>query len=192
MLTYDEYSAFYRDKGRFPDGSHVPKKPCNGRQLRSKYDRYLKSLEKASLRRLDAIERGKEGSIEKKGLIDERWERCKEIVDMRDFHSCRLYNCLSDEEKYSIRGLLKGRMKTIDRAHVFRRSGYRHMRYMTENIYCLYRLFHSRLDSYKDPLTGNPIDDMMVRDWWIRIIGMERYEWLEDVAKRGGSGDEQS
>jgi hypothetical protein len=184
VLSYDEFLEFYRKNRRFPHGSYVSPKPLNDTQLHTKYKGYLSWVEKKQIKVEKAITRRNELNIERANTIDEKWEHLKEIVDRRDSHTCRLYYQLDNEERRQIKESFYGKFRTIDRAHVFRRSRYPHMKYDSENVYCLSRLFHSRLDSYQDPITGKAIDEEASVAWWKRIIGEEKYSILEKRAHK--------
>lgn len=175
MLSYEEYKTYYERKGRFPDNSYVSPNGYNDRQLLTKYGRYVKSQEKVTKKYSEYQKKWHEKNQKR---LDEKWEKLKEIVDKRDKHSCRLYRLLTVEEINLVKNDLFGKLKTIDRAHVFRRSSYPHLKYESENVYCLYRLFHSRLDQYQNPLTGAPTTKEEIEQWWRRIVGNEKYDWL--------------
>lgn len=183
ILTFEQFVCYYEKFHRFPDNSYISPKGYNEQQFRTKYKRFLSSQKKRKEKSKKTVEKQRQKNVERASKLDEKWEHLKEIVDKRDGHSCRLFKLLSIDEKKSVQEYLHNRMKTIDRAHIFRRSKYIHMKYMAENVVCLYRLFHSRLDSFCDPLTGIAITSEEVDKWWRRIVGEEKYNWLENISR---------
>jgi hypothetical protein len=183
-FTFEQFVGYFEKFGRFPDNSYVSKKGYNIQQLRTKFKRFLSSQGKFQEKKKKQNEKQIEKNIERAKKVDLLWEKVKTEVDLRDGHSCRLFRLLSVEEKKLIKDNLFGKMKTTDRAHVFRRSKYPHIKYFSDNVVCLYRLFHSRLDSYTNPLTGQPITSEEVNQWWKRIIGEDLYSKLEFIANK--------
>lgn len=178
QLTYEEFVLYFQRKNKFPDNSYVSPKGYNESQLKSKYKKYIKAISK-SIARVQK-ENTKQLSKKKERLqkIDEKWERVKEVVDKRDKKQCRLFSILSDEEKKLVINDIRGKFKTVDRAHVFPKSTYKHMKYNSENVVSLFRLFHLRLDACKNPLTDESITNEERCEWWKRIVGEEKYLYL--------------
>jgi hypothetical protein len=87
---------------------------------------------------------------------------------------------LTIEEAEEITPLDNFDPSSVDPAHVLPRSTHPHLIYDPENIVMLSRLFHSRLDTYRHPLTGTPLSKEEHRKWWKRIVGTERLRRLED------------
>jgi len=183
-LTFEQFLLFYEKKKKFPDGSYVSPKGYNDSQIRSKYKKYCKSVEKYDARMKVQTKASLSKKEERLLRIDEKWENVKEIVNKRDKKKCRLYITLTDKEKELVDKELRGRFKTIDRAHVFNRTCYPHMKYNTANVMCLYRLFHSRIDNYKNPVSDESITNEERIEWWKRIVGEERYENLLNIANK--------
>jgi len=141
------------------------------------YNKYVQKQEKDKLKRQDNYQKQKNKPIE----VDGQWIEVREKVRQRDGNKCRLLSILTTEEK--VRLLKEQREniwlnKTIDPAHVIARSQSPKLIYCERNIVMLGRLFHSRLDTMQNPLTGKPIIKEEVESWWIRIIGYEEYVWL--------------
>jgi len=118
-----------------------------------------------------------------KPVTDEKWEEVKSFVLERD-KECLLFNILSVEEK---KYLLKEQKdftwlnkKNVDCAHILSRSQYPKYIYVCDNIFLLGRLFHSRLDTYKNPLTGENISSEE-RDKWFERIMIDNKYWEKNM-----------
>ncbi|MBD3216506.1 MAG: hypothetical protein GF311_28085 [Candidatus Lokiarchaeota archaeon] len=162
MITWDEFKNYYERKGRCYNTAYERKNPLNDTELRKQYRKYVDSY----VRLRDFT-------------IDERWAFLRDKVRDRDKYSCRLWQVLNLEEKSKVANNLKGVFKIIDIAHVFEKSVYPHLKYDIDNVVCLYRYFHNRLDSQKDPITGEPVSKEDIKAWWVRIIGDKLYLDLE-------------
>jgi len=117
--------------------------------------------------------------------IDEEWERVKSEVWMRD-KTCRLWKILNEEEKNWLRENDPNVLyfnKIIGVAHVISRNRSTNLYYESNNLYLLGWGFHFRLDNFRNPLTNEEITKEEIKQWWIRIIGKELYEWLEENNK---------
>lgn len=179
-MTYEEFVSYYEKYHRFPDGQFCREKKLNELQLKTKFKKYEKNQDKQKEKRQEQLHSKK---YERLHTIDEKWENCKKIVDKRDNRQCRLFPLLTIEERKLVEKQLHGYNKVLDRAHVFRRT-IKHMKYMTDNVYTLYRLFHNRLDQYLDPIYGTPISVEESIKWWKRIIGESKYEFLLETSKK--------
>lgn len=105
----------------------------------------------------------------KKRKVDERWERVKAEVFERDEHNCRIQSLLGHYSSLP-----------VDPAHVIRRSQSKKLYYDKRNIVSLSRLYHTRLDSYLDPLTGKSITREEADSWWKKIVGQETWDYLQE------------
>jgi hypothetical protein len=110
--------------------------------------------------------------------VDEKWVLLKNKILVRD-QGCRFYQTLSEEEKSIIDKNLYGDFRLIDGAHVVPRSVSLKLKYEEKNVYCLSRYVHKCLDECMDPFTQLPINRQKVKEYWIRIIGEEIYNWLQ-------------
>lgn len=195
MLSYDEYLIYYEKYKRLPNGQYCSKKPLNERQLKSKYDKYCKSIQKKKDTIKRQIEKQKNKPFKKPKPIKNKkqsnsdWLKCKKIVFERDNNNCRLWPLLSLEEKSKVKNYIYqgSEFATIDPAHVISQSQSKKLQYNPDNIICLYRLFHTRLDNYQDPITGKYLEGKTTeerkqkrKDWFIKIIGKDLFEWLEE------------
>ena len=189
-FTYEEFRDYYFKNKRFPNGAYVNRdKTLNDNQLKSKYATYVKSIERQELNRQKQFEKQKEkrqSDYENKTYIDEKWEVCKKEVWERDKGKCQLLDITYPEElvRYDLKGLLNCKeFSQLDVAHVFGKGAYPKMKYITDNMILLSRVFHSRLDNYCDPFTGKPIDKDTHTLWWRDIVGDELYDKLLEMTK---------
>ena len=158
-----------------------PKNPLSERQLHSKYEKYLKKLDKQTAK----IERGMKKSLKpSKTKIDEAWKKVATKVRRRD-RVCQLWPRLfANEQNEVITSTGYFLLDITDPAHIFSRGSYPHMKYDEENVVLLSRLFHSRIDQLQDPVTGESISPEERQQWWIRIVGKNRYDKLYNKAHK--------
>ena len=175
-LTFEDYKKYYHKNKRFPDGAYVSPKGYNEAQLKSKFKKYIASLNKKQEALKRYIKNAKDKQMHRK--TDLKWEVVKQEIDKRDGKKCRLYKILNITEKKQIEKDLIGNGKSLDRAHVFGKGAFPHMKYNSANIVTLYRIFHQRLDTYYHPIFNKPITEEERNEIWIRIIGTENFEKL--------------
>jgi hypothetical protein len=106
-------------------------------------------------------------TVAKRSSSDEKWQRVKCVIDKRDNRSCQFEKCLSAKEAYMLK--VNG-PKTLDRCHIFSAGSHPELIYNSKNVITLKRFIHHRLDSYKCPLTGEPLDANETHYWWHRIL----------------------
>jgi hypothetical protein len=120
------------------------------------YEKYLKKMDKEE---------------EKINSVDEEWEACKLKVTELDGDSCRLWECLAqDEKKYLLDKYYDEYIqmsKIIDCAHIVPRSEDISLKYDENNVVKISRYFHSLIDKYLNPVTRE------------KITREERIQWLE-------------
>ena len=112
---------------------------------------------------------------------DRLWNDVKRRIFSRDKEKCRLTDLLTIEEFHKAKGskgLIAGQV--LDAAHVIRRSQSPKLKYCLRNVVLLRRSFHDRLDQYKDPVTGESISKEEADNWWLRIVGRETWDWLQE------------
>jgi len=98
---------------------------------------------------------------------DPKWAETKKIVDKRDRRQCQFEKCLSLKESYQLK--IDG-PTVLDRAHIFAASARPDQIYNPKNVITLRRFIHQRMDGYKNPITGDPIDYNETMFWWHRIL----------------------
>jgi predicted nucleic acid-binding protein len=147
------------------------------------FDKYNKQLDKNKVKHeLQSLK-----NKNKDADIDYKWIEVRETVKLRDGNMCRLYPTLTKEEKIYLLKSQKDNLwlnKTLDPAHVLSRSSTPCLVYDPENIVILGRLFHSRLDNLQNPLTGESVSVEERNQWWIRIVGQELWDSLNDRSKK--------
>ncbi len=169
MLTKDEYIHTYEKYGKTINQMNKPKNPLNKKQLETLYNKYVKTETKKL----------------NKTFGDNKLNEVYTRVDIRDSNSCRLLNLLTPEEyNYIYMSADNYFLTPIDHAHVYPRSTHPHLKYEEDNIVLLSRLFHSRLDQFQDPVTGQYIGPEMCKQWWNLILGPNQVESLNKKIRR--------
>jgi len=163
-LDFNEFIEFYEKYGKTPNQINPQKNKLNEAQIRAKFVAY----EKAEIKK-----------DQKKLKKDERLLSVYAWVDERDNYSCRLLNKLSVQELLYVsntNGVFL--LSIIDHAHILPRSTHSYLKYDVDNIVLLSRLFHSRLDEFRDPITGEYIGKVMAGQWWQYILGSPQHDSL--------------
>jgi len=172
--TFEDFCAFYRERGFLPNDVGRRKNPLNEKQLRSRYEKYLKSEEKKRL------------AQERYFSKDERWEDLKSNLDLSECSLLKRLEEFRELEYLEDLRLSAGHLFfVIDPAHVFGKGAYPHMKYDLDNVVPLNRFSHSMLDQNRNPITGEPVDSEEVRKWWTFIIGPEKYSELLYRSRNG-------
>jgi hypothetical protein len=70
------------------------------------------------------------------------------------------------------------RLAVLDGAHVVARSKCKKMIYDNDNVYLLSRYVHGCIDGFIDPITKQSMSWEESQNYWIRIIGQEKYNEL--------------
>lgn len=161
-MIFDEFKEFYEEKGYLPNDVGKRKNRLNETQLKARFKKYEKTLER------------------KEYTKDIQWEELKENLD---FSECSLIKRLKEEQMYDEIYELKEKagwlLKTIDPAHVFPKGGYPYLKYDLDNVVPLNRYSHSCLDTMRDPISGEPIDKEKHELFWMFIVGIERFTELK-------------
>ena len=115
---------------------------------------------------------------------DEQWVLVKNKVFTRDNYQCQLCRVLTAQEM----GVLKRtahhfELGTTDPAHIFGVGPFPSLIYVLENIVTLNRFSHDMLDTCRSPINGDRITRNEREQWWIRIVGEERYQYLSQLIK---------
>jgi len=173
MLTEEEYYDFYHKYGKTIDQINISK-PLNDKQLWSKYLKYVKKEERKKDNKIAKVKEG-----------DPKWEQTKKDAFNYYGKKCLLLSKLTEEELYQVKLLLYGEFTTVDPAHILPKSVYPKFKYNHYNVIPLSRLFHSRLDSYKDPITGKNISKEEHEIWWNRIIYPNTIENMKELYLEG-------
>lgn len=163
-LNKDQFVDYYYRNNSFPNGISCTKKNYNEKEINTKFRKY----KKLQLKKQDKFENS----------VDLKWQALKEYIIERDQNKCRLYQILTQEEKDSVFDDLVGIMLTLDGAHVLSRARRPDLKYDFNNVVLLHRLFHSRIDSFCNPITGENMSEEERISWWERIVGEEYYKEL--------------
>jgi hypothetical protein len=108
---------------------------------------------------------------------DRKWEIIKHQVRNRDQH-CVLLKKLSPGAYYELDKRAGSQMWSFDCAHVFPRSTAPHMKFDPDNIVLLNHYSHMNIDYMKHPILGTLLSKEDHTNWWIWIVGKERYNRL--------------
>jgi len=112
-------------------------------------------------------------------LKDEKWEQVRQKVFERDKGRCRLLSLLSYKEIDIIKNNDVNNLRAIlDTTHIIPRSMSSNLYYNIDNLVLLNRYSHSLIDSYKHPITMLPITNNEREEFWIKIIGIDLWNWL--------------
>lgn len=170
--SYEEFKEVSLRYNRCPNDMTASNKHFTDKQIEKRYKCYLKAEEKKSQPKTKSVKK------------EENWQLVRRGVLKRDFYSCRFFVKLTDDEKDLVKLNSYGQYKQIDCAHVFNKQSYPWMKYNSDNVVLLNRYSHGMLDTNKNPITGQYITNDEVKEWWKFIVGKERYERLENIAKK--------
>ena len=111
---------------------------------------------------------------------DAKWQEVKEKVRNRDKVD-RMLKVLNPVEYRVMKSNAGYLLNTLDPAHYLAVSDRPDLCYKSYNIVLLNRYSHECLDSFKDPVTGEPITKEEVRLWWDRILKSDttQYQYLK-------------
>lgn len=169
--TLDEFLAFYKKNGYCLGAFSREKKSWNDRELKAKYEKYIRSMEKAEDRQAQKKE------MERPIPDPPGPMRCALIAKLQSDPDMR-------DAEYQLSAAGSFLLHQIDRAHVFGRGSNPHMKYDVDNVVWLNRWSHNNLDQSKDPITGKTISAEKVEQWWRYIVGDERYDRLDRKSRR--------
>ena len=155
-MTHLEFTAHCR-QGRCLRGN-APNKRCalDSRRLDC-YEKYLKRKQKEK---------------QTATAVDSRWEKVRKAVFDRDGHSCRLWRVLTSKEQCFVLtqfGRQFRMLQELDPAHVQGRNAAPEHKYDPDMVFTLCRYFHSLMDTYRDPVTQEPMTKEQRDQWWQRI-----------------------
>lgn len=158
--TFKEFCDYYYKNNRCLGDAFVRKNPYTCKQLKTRYNKYLKRQSK---------------HIKSSEL--------RQMAMKRDNNTCQLYKLLDGDLKREVDAQLYNEIRHLDMAHVFNKSSYPFLKYDLENVTMIYRLFHNRLDTQCNPINGKPIEKYELEEWWKLIVGIERWENLKRKIK---------
>lgn len=179
-MIYEEFVEFYEKYKRTPNQITYPKNRLNERQLKSQYKKFLRQEEKKKAKREKKIQDKFNEKVNFEDMKDEKWEMVKEEVYKRDGGKCQLIPKLTAGELTVFLEKSGDLRYIIDPAHIFRKGAYPQLKYDPENVILLNRYSHSMIDTYRNPVTGEPLTQTEHQKWWMRIVGAKRYMKLEE------------
>lgn len=179
ILSYEEFVEQYNKYGRCPGdtiSSGTSRRPLNENELKTRYSKYV-SKEKRKSEKAQSSP-----NVQNIRKRDEQWEEVKAEVQKRDNQICRLLSVLNPEEQRLL--FMQGMpfINKLDPAHVFGKGAFPRLKYDVDNVYTLNRYSHSMLDIGRCPLSGKVISKAEVEAWWMRIVGVDKYEELKERA----------
>lgn len=184
-MEYSEFKAYYEKHGKCPNDIQMRSQPLNETQLRSRYNKYLESEEKAKKARSRHIKKIVSNKVGK----DDRWIETRTEAFQIYGTECLLLKILKEIKAYDyieeIKDNSAGLHKIVDPAHVFSRASAPQLKYDPENVVPLNRYSHSCLDQMRNPISGNLISKENVVAWWKFIIGKDVYKRLEEKINNG-------
>jgi hypothetical protein len=119
--------------------------------------------------------------VGKRDSTDQEWQDLKKRIKTRDKNMCRGLRCLSSGEYKKFIESSPGNINTIDPAHIFPVSAYPDMCYNDKNVLSICRGIHTRLDNFKDLITGNSCGINETYYWWLRCIKMDIIKYEEEL-----------
>lgn len=111
---------------------------------------------------------------------DRQWQEVKDKVKARDKVD-RMLKTATPAEYLALKKKAGYLLGILDPAHYLAVSDRPDLCYKSYNIVLLNRYSHECLDSFKDPITGEPISKEDVRLWWERILKSDatQYNYLK-------------
>lgn len=119
---------------------------------------------------------------------DKEWQRVKEEVKKRDKEIDRMIKVCSPVEYILYKKNAGNLINIIDPAHVIPVSEDFKGLYKSCNICSISRWAHSNLDSFKSPITGQPISKEEINNWWLRILYSDKNQFKEFIEWRNLCG----
>lgn len=165
-LLFEAFIDYYNKFKKFPLNIYTPPKKMNNKQLKSKYNKYNKIVDKMCNKSINK-------DIEKDKCV-------KKICMKRSENKCEIWPILSDCEREIVKERLFEKIMMLDPIHIIGRSN-KNLRWNPENIIIGMRYFHSCIDQYIDPINNKTMTSKERDDWFIRIIGKERFNKLSEA-----------
>lgn len=109
---------------------------------------------------------------------DKKWQQIKRLVRERD-KSCRLIKVVSVQEAFELKKKANRLLRVLDTAHIYPVSTHPRLTYVDSNLILLNRYSHSRLDSFRHPISGVSITYTEAMQWWERIAGKKQWSQLQ-------------
>lgn len=101
---------------------------------------------------------------------DVQWQNCKDIVFNLDKSQCLLCQCLTVSESIVFQKSNPENVLKIDPAHYKAVSQRQDLMYDPNNVYCLCRSHHERMDNNRHPITNETCTKEVTESFWQRVI----------------------
>lgn len=111
---------------------------------------------------------------------DVEWFNVKEVCLKRSNYKCEITSQLTLEEKEFVSKNIYKELEILDGMHIIGRSQSNKLIYDPENVIIAKRYYHTLIDSFKDPFTLKSITKEERDTWFIRFIGIDRWNYLQD------------
>jgi hypothetical protein len=113
---------------------------------------------------------------------DLEWEQVRQQAYDLNPEGQQFWKALNFEE-YLIAKTWYGVFGILDPCHIYGKGVYPHMKYMIENILIAPRYFHSHIDQNRNCFTLQYMTEDEKRLFWIKFIGLDRYNYLEEKSR---------
>jgi len=169
--SFEDYKRYVDKYNRLPGGfGGNLKKVLSEVSLEKKFNSYVKRNMKKEEKRLNAQTPFSSKDLNWVNLKNEIWE-----VDHGECQLLASLKVLSKDDPEFEKIYLYAKKQynpdnTLDSAHIIPRSFSKTLQYDLENVVLLQRIFHSRIDFGKNPLTGDPCSKQEIREWWDIIL----------------------
>lgn len=112
---------------------------------------------------------------------DEKWQECKQIVYDLDKSQCLLCQCMTVAESIAFTNSGPIITSKIDPAHYKPVSLRPDIMYDPDNVFCICRAHHERLDNCKNPITNEHCSKDVTESFWQRIIAKRKENQNKNV-----------
>jgi len=173
-MSYANFVEFFKKKKYFPEGIYFNRNKVERfteKDFKKYYDNYIKAIEKKEVKLNEFVEI----------KIDENWQECKRIVDIRDPDNTEFLEKLSEYEKKVLTNKTFNCIDIYDYCHIFGKGCYPKLKYEPDNIIKMPRLVHGSIDKSKCWITDEFLNKEQVEKFWIRFIGQERFNKLKNM-----------
>lgn len=180
MLSFEDFRKQYYKTGIVPLAMSKRTKPLSEEALNREYHKYILKVEKQDKKRKEKLLTLKPKKQSKH--IDTEKEFVQAVRD-RD-GDCVLTDRLDVDAYRLIKNNDTFKQGILDVAHIISRARALHMKHDPDNAVLLNRLFHERIDGYKNPLTGDDINEEQREKWLQILVGPERWKRLQDKFRK--------
>lgn len=105
---------------------------------------------------------------------DKKWQDCKKQVYEMDKSQCLLCQCMTVAEAIQFKNSNPINTSRIDPAHYKAVSLRMDLMYDPQNVFCICREHHNRLDRNRNPITNELCTPEVTESFWQRIINKRK------------------